>query len=302
MSFRITSGMMSRNVLQDLQKDQGRLTSSFEQLSSGRRITRPSDDPYGTTRAMSLRAELSEIDQAQRNVGDAQGWQRTTDSAISGIGDAVQRVRVLLVGAANDAGGQSSREAAALEVEQLIRAVKGTANTTYAGAPVFSGASSARPYDPDGADTFSGDAGTVLRTIGAGVTVAINADLSGRVLGEGGGDGKMIDALRTIVSHLRGGTAADANALRSTDLKALDAQLDGLSALRAEVGATGSRLESATARLAEVAEAADTQRSGVEEADYASTMISYSTQQATYQAALKAGAGIVQGSLMDFLR
>jgi flagellar hook-associated protein 3 FlgL len=301
-SFRITSGMMSRNVLQDLQAGQGRLSDTFEQLSSGKRITRPSDDPYGTTRAMGLRAELSQIDQAQRNVSDADGWQRTTDSALGGIGDAVQRVRVLLIGAGNDAGGQSARDAAANEVEQLIKSVKGTANTTYNGAPVFAGASTARPYDPDGSDAFAGDGGAVLRTIGTGVHVQINADLSGRVLGQGGGDGKMLDALRTIVQHLRGGTTADANALRTTDLKALDAQLDGLSALRAEVGATGARLTSAASRLSEVAEAADAQRSTVEEADYASTMISYSTQQATYQAALKAGAGIVQSSLMDFLR
>ena len=142
---------------------------------------------------------------------------------------------------------------------------------------------------------------SVLRTVGAGQDLRINADLAGRVLGEGG-DGKLIDALRTIVTHLRGGTTADANALRTTDLTALDAQTDALSALRAEVGATGNRLTAASDRLAELEEAATDQRSSVEEADAASTMIAYATQQATYQGAPKAGAGIVQASLLDFLR
>lgn len=301
MSFRITSGMMSRNVLRDLQAGQAQLSRTFGAMSSGERITRPSDDPYGTTRAMGLRSELSQIAQSRRNVQDAQGWQRTSDSALQGIGDALLRARTLLVGAGNDAGGQVVRIAAATEIEGLIKAVKGSANAMYAGVPVFAGSSTARPYDAEGGDAFSGDAGAVLRTVGHGVDVRINADLAGRVLGEGG-DGKLLDALRTVVSHLRGGTAADADALRTTDLAALDAQTDALSALRAEVGATGNRLIAASDRLAELEEAATDARSSVEEADAASTMIAYATQQASYQAALKAGAGIVQASLLDFLR
>jgi flagellar hook-associated protein 3 FlgL len=301
-SFRITGGMMSRNVLRDLQAGQAELSRTFGAMSSGQRITRPSDDPYGTTRAMGLRSELSQIAQSRRNVQDAVGWQRTSDSALQGIGDAVLRTRTLLVGAGNDAGGQSVRDAAATEIEGLIKAIKGSANATYAGVPVFAGASAAKPYDADGGDAYSGDAGAVLRTVGQGVDLQINADLAGRVLGQGGGDGKLLDALRTVVQHLRGGTAADANALRSSDLAALDAQTDALSALRAEVGATGNRLTAAGDRLAELEEAATDARSTVEEADAASTMIAYATQQASYQAALKAGAGIVQASLLDFLR
>jgi flagellar hook-associated protein 3 FlgL len=301
-SFRITTGMTSRTVLRDLQSNQVQLSRTFESLSSGMRITRPSDDPYGTTRAIGLRAELSEIAQAQRNVQDAEGWQRTTDSALAAISDAVQRARTLLVSGGNDAGGQSVRDAAAAEIDQLIKAVKGSANASYAGVPVFAGTSTARPYDPEGADGFAGDSGSVLRTIGAGVNVRVNADLAGRVLGEGGGDGKMLDVLRTVVAHLRGGTTADADALRTTDLKALDAQIDELSALRAEVGATGNRLISASDRLAELEETATKQRSEVEEADAAATIIAYATQRASYEAALKAGAGIVQSSLLDFLR
>jgi flagellar hook-associated protein 3 FlgL len=302
-SYRITSGMMNRTVLQDLQSSSARLTRTYERMSSGMQITRPSDDPYGTTRAMDLRAELSQIAQAQRNVQDAQGWQRTTDSALQGMTDMVQRARVLLVGAGNDAGGQAAREAAAAEIDQLIRSVKTTANSTYAGVPIFAGSATAGlPYAVDGADTFNGNAGTIVRTVGAGVDVQVNVDLAGRVTGNGGGDGKLLDALRTISSHLKGGTAADANALRTTDLKALDAQINALGGLRAEVGAAGNRITAAADRLLELQENADEQRSNVEEADAATTMITYATQQASYQAALKAGAGIMQSSLLDFLR
>ena len=61
-------------------------------------------------------------------------------------------------------------------------------------------------------------------------------------------------------------------------------------------------LESALSRLSEVEESTLTQLSETEDADMAKTLIDFSSQQAAYQAALKAGANIVQSSLMDFLR
>lgn len=302
MTSRITSGMLTRSVLTDLQNSQARLTKTFEMASSGMRITRPSDDPYGTVRGLDLRDELSRIAQYDRNVQDGSGWQGTADASLQGIADVIQRARVLLIAAGNDAGGQVARDAAAAEIEQLVKSVKSTANAQYGGVPVFAGSATSPPYAIDGSDAYQGNDGIVTRTIADGVDLKVNVDLAGRVTGSGGGDGKLIDTLRTIVEHLHGGTAADADALRSTDLQAMDRQLEALSGLRAEVGATGNRLSSATDRLKQLTGSVDAQRSLVEEADAASTMIAYATQQAAYQASLKAGASIVQMSLLDFLR
>ncbi|WP_210493836.1 flagellar hook-associated protein FlgL [Patulibacter sp. SYSU D01012] len=305
MTSRITNSMLSRTVLSDLQGSQNRLSRTYQTLSSGMRITRPSDDPYGAARAMDLRGELSQIAQFRRNVDDGQGWQETTDAALRGIADLVQRARTLLVGAGNDVGGQTAREPVAAELEQLIRSVKTTANTTYAGTYVFAGTSTtSKPYDVDGPDAYLGNGGSVVRTIAEGVDMKLNVDLAGRVLGNGtgSGDGKLLDTLRTIVAHLKGGTAADANALRTTDLAAMQQQLESLSAVRAEVGASVNRMSAAEERLQALEETVTGARSKVEEADAASTMVSYATQQAAYQASLKAGASIVQSSLIDFLR
>lgn len=302
MTSRITSGMLTRSVLTDLQNSQARLSKTFEMASSGMRITRPSDDPFGTVRGIDLRDELSRIDQYQRNVQDGKGWQGAADAGLQGIADVIQRARVLLIAAGNDAGGQVSRDAAASEIEQLIKAVKSTANSQYGGVPVFAGSSTTPPYAIEGSDAYQGNNGVVTRAISDGVDIKVNVDLAGTVTGSGGGDGKLIDTLRTIVLHLKGGTAADANALRTTDLKAMDRQLEALSAVRAEVGASGNRLSSASDRLKQLTGSVDDQRSMVEEADTATTMIAYATQQAAYQASLKAGASIVQMSLLDFLR
>jgi flagellar hook-associated protein 3 FlgL len=67
-------------------------------------------------------------------------------------------------------------------------------------------------------------------------------------------------------------------------------------------GARQNRLDAALSRLVEVEESTLKQLSETEDADIAKTLIEFSSQQAAYQAALKAGANIVQSSLMDFLR
>jgi len=304
MSTRITSNMISRSVLSDLNEVSQRLAKSQQRMSSGKQITRPSDDPYGTSRALSLRTDVAGTQQYQRNVGEAIAWQSVTDSALSKITEAVQRARDLAVQGASDAAGQAARNAAAAEIDQLIASVKQEANASYGGRYVFSGtATTTPPYSVNGADTYLGDTAAVAREIGPGVSVQVNV-VGQSLLGDGQGaaDGKLLNVLRDISDHLKSGTVADMNTLRTTDLKAIDTNLDALSQSRATVGATTNRLETADSRLQEVEESLTKLLSEVEDADMAKTYVDFSMQQSVYQSALKAGANIVQQSLLDFLR
>jgi flagellar hook-associated protein 3 FlgL len=304
MSTRITSNMISRSVLNDLNDVSTRLAKTQQRMSSGKQITRPSDDPYGTSRALSLSSDVAGTQQYQRNVSEATAWQDVTDASLSKISDALHRAQELTVQGSSDAAGQSARTAAAAEIDQLISSVKQEANASYGGRYVFSGtATNVRPYDVNGPDTYAGDSGTVAREIGPGVSVQVNV-LGSAVLGQGQGaaDGKLLNVLRDISDHLKNGTPADMNALRTTDIQGLERNLDLISQTRATVGATTNRLESADSRLQEVEGSLTKLLSDVEDADMAKTYVDYSMQQSTYQSALRAGGNIVQQSLLDFLR
>jgi flagellar hook-associated protein 3 FlgL len=305
MSTRITSNMISRSVLSDLNDVSTRLSKTQERLSSGKQITRASDDPYGTSRALTLRGDLAGTQQYQRNVGEATAWENVTDSALSTMTNAVQRARDLAVQGASDSSGQAARNAAAAEIDQLIASVKQEANASYGGRYVFSGTNTdIAPYDPTTAsDAYSGNSGVVAREIGQGVSVPLNV-LGSDILGQGqpAADGKLLNVLRDISDHLKSGTVTDMNTLRTTDLKAIDTNLDAISQARATVGATTNRLESADSRLQQVEETVTKQLSDVEDADMAKTAVDYSMQQSVYQSALQAGAHIVQQSLLDFLQ
>ena len=308
MNTRITSGMVRRHILSDLNSVSAKLTKSQMKAASGKEITRPSDDPFGASRAMALRQTLAATKQYQRNAQDAVGWQEATEQALAQITDSVHRARELLVEGATGSTDDTSREAIAIELEQLIDGIKQSANATYRGEHIFAGSeTSMPPYLQGLGDNYLGDdAGLnplvpgVLRELGPGVTLSINT-VGREFLGDGqsGDDGKLLDVLRDTVADLRAGNT---DALRGTDLDRLDANLDTLLEVRARNGARSNRLDSALSRLAEVEEATVRQLSETEDADYAETLIELNSQQAAYQAALRSGAALTQSSLMDFLR
>jgi flagellar hook-associated protein 3 FlgL len=304
MSTRITNSMITRSLLADLNDVADRLARTQRKLSSGKELTRPSDDPFAVSRAMTLRSALEGTRQYQRNVGEATAWQNVTETALSRITDTVQRARELLVQGASDSAGQVAREAIAAEIDSLTDTIKQEANATYGGRYVFSGtATDTPPYAVGGADAYAGNGASVAREIGPGVSVSVNV-VGSTLLGNGqaAADNKLLHVLRDIADHLRGGTAADANALRTTDLARLDQNLDEITRVRAVVGSTTKRLETANSRLAEIEEANVKLLSDTEDADMARTLVDFSTQQAVYQSALRSGANIVQASLLDFLR
>ena len=304
MSSRITTSMVQRNVLADLNTVSNKLINAQLKASSGKEINKPSDDPFNASRAMALRTDRAANAQYQRNAQDAQGWHDASETALASITESIQRARDLFVQGGSDSSDQTARDAVAGELEQLLAGIKQDANATYRGAYVFSGAkTSTAPYTAGTDDTYKGDqAGLdptlpgIVRQIGPGVSMAINT-VGEEVLGSGA-DTKLLATLRGAIAHLRAGDSAGVR----TDLDQLDANLNTVLDVRARNGARSNRLDSALDRLGQIEDSTRSQLSQVEDADIAKTLIELSSQTAAYQSALKSGANIVQTSLMDFLR
>ena len=295
---RITTGMTQRNILADLNRVNERLVRTQQKVASNKEITRPSDDPFNTSRALALRTSLDGTQQYQRNIEDAQGWQETAEQALNTITEAIHRAHELATQGATDTTDANAREAIAHELDQLIESVKQSANTTYRGRHVFSGTTTdVPPYGTT--DAYAGSATDIERQIGPGVAITLTL-VGSTILGGGqaAADGKPLHVLRDLADHLR---ANDGAALRA-DLGRLETNLDDLLGARALNGARQNRLEAAGSRLDAIEESTVKQLSNTEDADIARTLIEFNSQQAAYQAALKAGASIVQNSLMDFLR
>jgi flagellar hook-associated protein 3 FlgL len=306
--MRITTNMVHRSVLSDLNSLTDKLSRTQQRAASGKQITRPSDDPYGTSRAMTLRSSLASNDVYKSNIEDAEDWQNTTEAALDSITQYVHRANDLLIQGSSDTADATSRNALADEIDQIVQGVKETANAQYGDKYVFSGTATATPPYVQGADdTYKGDQGGlnpaipgVLREIGPGVTMSINS-VGQEILGDGqaAGDKKLLDTLRTISQDLRAGNGA---ALRGTDITQLGDNLNQVLAVRSRNGAATNRLTAADSRLEDIATSVTKQLSDTEDADMAQTMIDFNSQSVAYQSALRAGANLVQSSLMDFLK
>ena len=296
MTARITQGMLNQTLLYDLRNVTTQLSTSEQELSSGYKLNKPSDDPYGASQALKLRADLAANTQYQSNVQDANSWQNVADTALGDIGDSIQRARDLVIQGANDTNDASDRQAIVTELNQLIDSIKTDGNTQYAGRYIFSGtATNTQPYQLGSNDAYSGNTAMITREIGVGVQVAINTPGSSVI---GDGTGGLLATLRGIVNDLQSGNT---NALSTTDLNALDTANDTLLNARAQVGALSDRLTTASNRLQSTEQSTTQLLSNVQDADMTQVMVNFSTQQAAYQAALRAGAQIIQPSLMDFL-
>jgi len=301
---RITNQMSAQMTLSGIETALDRLDTTQQELSTGKSINEPSDNPSGTALTLSLNTQLSDLNSYSNQVTDGTGWSQASTSALSDITNSVQRIQELTTEAANGTQTAADMQASAQEVNQLIDEIKQDANTQYNGQYVFSGtATSTQPYASGSNDSYAGNTGQVTRTIGPNTALAVNANLQSvlgtgqTVSGQPAGDGLLLNTLRNVADDMQSGNSSAVN----SEMSALTTNLNSLTGLSANVGAIQDRLQMASSRI-ETMQTSDTQvLSNTQDADMASTEISYSTQQAALTAALQAGASIVQQSLMNFL-
>jgi flagellar hook-associated protein 3 FlgL len=281
--------------MRGLQANQGRLSTTENQLTSGKQITRPSDSPTGTMTAMLLRSDMHTQDQYSRNAQDGVNWLNTIDSALSSANDQTQRVRDLMVqGMSAGAGGSdSARAGIATEIDQIRDSLIGIANTRYIDRPVFGGTTGGgAAYDSSG--SYVGDDGTVTRTVAEGTKVRVDSN------GEdvfGTGNNQVFSVLADISDHMQN----DPSQL-SDDLDRLDTAMKSIQVAQASVGARTNRVETLQQTANDRQVDLQSQLSEVEDIDLPKTITDMTLQQTAYQAALGATAKVIQPSLMDFLR
>jgi len=294
-TFRVTERSIADRVLTGLQGNLGKLGKFQEQLSSGKQLTRPSDNPGNAMSAMQYRTDTRTFDQYSRNADDGIGWLGTIDTALTGTVERVRTVRNLVLQgmSAGTGGSPEAREALAMEIDNIREGLIGLANTKYLDRPVFGGnAPGGLAYDTSG--QYVGDTGVVTRTVGDNTKVAVNA-VGPDTFGDG--ENQLFDVLSSISNKLRTDPAG-----LSADLTRLDASSTTILTRLSDVGARYGRVEYMREQANDRAIDLKGQLSEVEDIDLPATITDMQLQQASYQAALAAAAKVVQPSLVDFLR
>jgi flagellar hook-associated protein 3 FlgL len=245
---------------------------------------------------MQARGDISRVQQYSRNADDGLGWLGTIDATLTGSISQIHQVRDLVVQGLSpgSAGSAQTRLALAAQVDGLRQTMIDVGNTEYLGRPVFGGTTPGnQAFDATG--TYVGDSGSVLRTVGDGGKVRVDADAAAVF---GTGSTQLFTVFSSISDHLRSGDTAALN----TDLGNLDTAMSGFQSALSNVGARYNQVqmqqESAQRRLTDL----KSQLSDVEDIDLPATITELQMQQVAYQAALAATSKVIQPSLVDFLK
>jgi flagellar hook-associated protein 3 FlgL len=137
--MRVTNNMLIDRTMYYMNNNLNRLQKVQDQLSTGKKIEVPSDDPVVAAKALQLRTDVSQVEQFKKNATDAYSWMDTTEGTLSNLTDILQRARELAVQGANGTLTPNDRDAINQEVKQLKAQAINMANSTYAGRYIFSG-------------------------------------------------------------------------------------------------------------------------------------------------------------------
>jgi|GEM_PF-534587 len=149
--MRITNNMMINNMNRNLNRNLVNMDQRQNQIATGKRIHRPSDDPIGTTRIMQLKSYIRQLDQNHSAAEDALSWMGTSESVANQYVDALQRARELTVQAANGSLTSSETSKIQEEIKEIREHIIGLGNTSHGGKYIFSGKEIDQPLlNPDG--------------------------------------------------------------------------------------------------------------------------------------------------------
>ena len=138
--MRITSDTLRDTFLAALQSTQQQLNRTQEQVATGLRVTRPSDDPLAATRIQGLEAGVSRLEQFQRNTGLLRSRLGLEESVLAQAGNILQRARELAVVANNATQSNATRQSIAVELRHGLAALIDIANSQdAAGRHLFAG-------------------------------------------------------------------------------------------------------------------------------------------------------------------
>ena len=282
--------MVAANSLRNINKSYSSMATYLEQLSTGKKITKPSDDPVIAQKGMYYRTNLTEVGQYKRNLSELYLWMDNSEASMDQANKSFQRIRELMIQAKNDTNQTEDRNAIAKEISQLKEDLISVANTQVAGRYIFNGTNvNTAPVTKDGQVNSQNEA--YLVEVSRGIQLKANADPT-KLFSQ-----DLFDTLGAIETEL---SSADMDL--DTLLQDFDDLVNTFAGERSDLGARYNRLELLESRIDNQEVLAKKVLSENEDVDMEKVYTDFITQESVHKAALQMGASIIQPSLIDFLR
>lgn len=288
-------------------RNQAELMKTQNQISSGRRIISPADDPVGAAEALRLRQASDLSMQYQSNQQRVLNTLSQAESVLGDVTSVLQEVRTTVIAAGNATLSDSDRQSMAQDIAGRLEQLLGSANATNAaGGYLFGGYSDGAPpfTRSGGAIVYNGDQGG--RTLQVSESRAIEVSANGSIIFEripsAGGTQSVFTTLQNLVNLLN--APANPAALSSGLADAItniDNAHDQVLAVRSSMGSRMQEIEGLQNAVSAMDTMVKGQLSQLEDVDYAAAISTLSRQQLALEAAQKSYVGVTRLSLFNLL-
>lgn len=307
--MRVTTKNLINNFVFNTNRNLERIQANQRQLTTGKKLFRPSDDPIAVTRSLTLRKNFADIEKYESTTEDSLGWLQVTESALMKIVEDLSFAKDMTIRAANDTFSGADRASFAQEAGLLIDGLLQTASSTYSGRHIFSGAST-NAVPLDSSFSYLGTETALVREVNKGINVTVNLTASDVFrLDRGGAYDEVTNSILKTLSDLQQvlnqeslGFGRPPASTISGFVDQINKALNNIVGLTTETGIKVKSLEELSGRHKDMALSTTSLLSKIEDADAARVITNLYAAESVYTAGMAAGARIMQTSLLNFLK
>jgi len=295
MVTRVNENMKYSLLTSNLSSVQDRCSELMLQLSTQKRINRPSDDPAGMSSVMNYRDMLASMEQYGRNIDGCTTWLNMTESTLSSVNDILVKVQETAISQASATATAATRQESAATLESLIDQVLSLANTKLGDSYIFSGTKTGtKPFEVDG--SYEGNGEEMTLNIGKDRTMHYSFPAR-PFYRHGGRDGRYLRDLERTETALAGN---DVEGIRATldDLKAAQQQVTRYQAI---CGTRTNDLEITKGNYEALKENIAGLMSNTEDADVTKLVTDFQMKQLALQASYYMAGEIGKISILNFI-
>jgi flagellar hook-associated protein 3 FlgL len=295
--MRITTRLARERRIADVLHGQERLEQARDRVSSGKRITRPSDSPGEIGDLLRTQESAAEL-QRRRDAADA--WtpsMKAASSALQGMTDTLNEVRTMTLQAINSTTNDDQRKVLADQVDRLQARLMTLANTQVDGRYLFAGTNTdTQPFTAGPPVAYTGNNFPQEVSLTAGTPFAVS--VTGQTLLNARGGTNLFANLSALSAAMRSGDTAGMSAA----LNELDVDRNNIIRQNGDMGARLQYVDLLRQQADENLTAAQQRQSQLQDVDLAEAIIDATTAEQAQQAALAMAGRLDQPSLLDYLR
>ena len=287
------------DILADLNQSQTTLNTALQEVSTGKSVNVPSDDPTAAADMVQNTIETQNVDQYTKNVSSQLSMVQTGDSALGSVVTLLTQAVSLGTEGANGTNNSSDQQAIAQQVQGILSSVVSQANTTYQGSYIFGGtANTTTPYTANSSAasgySYNGNSGVNSVAVGDDMTVQVNVPGS-QIFSNSSTD--VLGSLSSLVSALQSGNSTAIG----TATSAVTAALNYVSQQRVVYGNAESQLNSQETFLQQETVSLTSQENSLIGVDEAQAATALSQAETINNAAEAAAAKVLPDTILNYL-